>query len=198
MAWILKAEKAWYCYIHIPKTAGNWVRSTFVDLGLWTTREPMGWTAPSAHGMPDRWDYPLIFSVVREPADWLRSAWGSRMIDGWRPHPERVAWSSFCGMVDQYRSDSFAEFADGVTTNLPGVVGWLFDSYTPPPVKVLRLGPELNDFIKELGGDPDIPPENVDKTHGMEVSDNIRKMVYKAEHLTYIRYGFKEDGDYYE
>lgn len=191
MAWILRGEEPLLCFIHIPKTSGNWVRSTLVDLGMWSVREPMGWTAPSAHGMPDRWDYPLIFTVIREPADYLRSTWGSRIIDGWRPHPEKAPWQAFCSMVDQYKSTIFEEFALGVAKNLPGVIGWLYGAYTPPPVKVVKYGPELYDFLEGLGGNPkDIPAENVDKTHGMKIDPAVRDAIYSAEYQTYLRYGW--------
>ena len=93
-----------------------------------------------------------------------------------------------------YKSDDFETWCRGVLEGAPGVVGWLFGAYSPPPVKVLRLGPELDDFILRMGGDPTVPPENVDKTHDMEISQDLRREIYEVEYFAYVKYGFEEEG----
>lgn len=161
-------------------------------------RESFGFLAPSAHGMPDRYDYDTVFATVRDPASWLASAWGSRMTDGWRPYPERSPWTTFCNLVDPYKSNDFEKWCCDVLDNVPGVVGWLYGAYIPPPVKPIRLGQELSDFITDLGGDADLPPENVNTKHGVVFGreDWLRKEIYEVEYSTYVKYGFEEDGSY--
>jgi hypothetical protein len=72
----------------------------------------------------------------------------------------------------------------------------LYGAYLPPPVKTLRLGEEVDDFIRDLGGDPGTKPENVGKTHEMEISLPVRREIYEVEYSAYVKYGFKEDGSY--
>jgi len=190
MAWIAEFGS----FIHIPKTSGNWVVRVLRQLGHINVKGPWGFTSPSVHGYPDRWDYPVIFAVVRNPADWLRSAWWSRVDDKWKPYPESVPWSAFCSMVKPYETDNFEEFAEDVMNNFPGIVGWMFDVYTPPPVQVVRMGEETTQFLRDLGCDPDLePPANVSATHDMEIQPAIRRAIYEVEYSAYVKYGFKEE-----
>lgn len=183
MAW--KANE--WCFIHIPKTSGGWVTRNFSGV----TRDG------SAHGFPTRWDYSLIFTVVREPADWLRSVWANRIQERWQQYPREVPWQAFCNIANQYQTSDFNQFARNIVTGYPGIVGWLFGVYSPPGVKVVRYGEELHQFLRDLGCTPDtIKPHNVSSTHDFEMLPDTRHMIYEAEWFTYLKYGWREDGSY--
>jgi hypothetical protein len=185
-------------HIHIPKTAGNWVRKALQRVtGPWKVVEgPFGFEDKSAHGFPGKWNYPIVFAVVRHPATWLRSAWGNRILEKGRPYPEAVPWQTFCTITDPYLVDNFEKYVMNLCEYRPGVITWLFSAYTPPPVQVYRLGPELNNFIDDLGGDLTELPRNVGEVSHIEISQKVYDALYISERECYRRYGWAKEGGY--
>lgn len=183
MAW----SNGHVCFIHIPKTSGQWVYRVLGKV------ERVG----PAHGLPTRWDYARIFTVVREPADWLRSAWANRQMERWTPYPRQVPWQGFCSMVNEFKSRDFNQFARNLMHKRPGIIEWLFDNYTPPGVEVVRYGPDLYQYLRDLGCKPDgWKPHNVSSSHGFEMLSETRAIIYEAERSLYEKYGWNEDGNY--
>ncbi len=174
-------SERWGSFIHIPKTGGFWVRQVLKTLDD-------GYEDKVAHGLPEDWLAPC-WAVVREPVGWLRSAWAHRVNEQWRPNTKEVPWRSFCLLIHPYRTSvDFPWFVERVTSELPGIVGWLFDCYTPPGVDVYVLGESLYEKLRGLGAEPDLHlPRNIG-TNLPEMTGELREMIEKAEKRTYERY----------
>ena len=179
--------KQWGSFIHIPKTGGFWVRQVLKTLDKERTQFEDG----VAHGLPEHWDrYAPYWTVVRDPADWLRSAYADRVSKSWERYQKDVPWKSFCLMIHPYRTvDDFPWFVEKVTTNLAGIVGWVFDSYTPPAVdEIYVTGGSIYDKLRFLGCEPEL---HVPRNLGVnlpEMTGELRKKIVKAEKGTYERY----------
>ncbi len=183
----------WGCFIHIPKTGGLWVKTVLKALAVATND---GFT----HGLPTSWNYDHIFTVVRDPVDYLRSVYAHRIRNGWRAYNKEVPWKNFCELLAPYESyDDFPGFIEGVTRDLPGIVGWFYGIYTPPPVEVFITGTTIYDHLRELGCRPDVhPPHNAAPVHPHkgtlpEMTDDLRQMIYEAEKETYEWYAFENN-----
>lgn len=173
----------WGCYIHIPKTGG-----VFTKHVLWT-KEP-GYNDGDRHGLPRKWAYNPIWAVVRDPAEWLHSAYHHRIRENWSDPAYRtlVPWLDYCHMTDRYGKEveSFDEFFWNITRHVPGVVSWYFQSYMPPPVQAVRL-PELNDYLAGLGCHVDLKPKNTDSKPS-ELTETHRKKIRETESYMYERW----------
>jgi hypothetical protein len=126
------------------------------------------------------WHYEPIFTFYRNPVFWLRSAWGHLQRQGWMPYPhQEIPWAHFVAQVIPYRSDDFEVFAARIVNRLPGIVTWLFKTYTPPKVIVHKL--EDPSFLKAAGCDVTIPPIG---TGGNlpKVPMHIYKQIQETEH----------------
>ena len=180
---------AWYhiytnlCFIHIPKTGGTWVKKVMGEVGT------LG-RSGNSHTLPDKYHREYkFFTIVRDPAEWLRSAWNHRVSCGWAAHPYEGPWNDFCLMTDEYKSDDFKEFAETVAVKLPGVVGWLFGCYVTPEVKWMRIE-EAYEFLEYHGCDPvSVTPFAVSK--GLpKILPITRQLIYQAEIETCKRFNF--------
>lgn len=175
------------CYLHVPKCAG---RSIVEAMAL---SQSNGYEKPHdghGHDLPSRWDYPLIFTVLREPSQWLRSFWGHRNNGRWSNDVSSTPYTTLSNMVQPYATEDFDKFIWDVTANLPGLVGWFFGMYTPPPVKVVRLE-DASAFLKELGADLDAVERMGVREDLPPITEETRNLVICAEVATYIRYGWK-------
>ena len=177
-------SKQWGSFIHIPRTSGFWVRQVLKTL------DGSAFEDGVAHGLPEHWgQYAPYWTVVRDPVYWLRSAYASRVTDVWTPYTKNVPWRSFCLLVHPYRtSEDFPWFVDQVTTELPGLVGWLFDAYTPPSVEIYVYGGNTYDKLRSIGGEPELyVPRNL----GANLPDMTGELIDKierAEKGTYERF----------
>jgi hypothetical protein len=182
MAYVLTERDI--CYIHIPKTSGTWVKRVLGEI------EYGHRDGSITHDLPHRWDYGTIFTVVREPAEWLASVWAHRVRLKWEPYPQRVPWQLLCQVLEPYQENKFDKFIDRVTRQLPGLVGWFYGIYTPPPVAIFRKEYDIHSWLRYLGGDPDsVEPVNVG-FNSPEVTPEIREKVELAEYRTYERFGY--------
>lgn len=179
----------WGCFIHIPKTGGLWVKTCLKKLDAGANHD--GFT----HGLPSLWkSHAPYWAVIRDPVDYLRSVYAHRIRNGWRAHTKEVPWKNFCELLMPYESyDDFPGFVTGVTSELPGLVGWFFDIYTPPPVEVYITGSTIYDKLRELGARPDQhPPHNEAPPRGKgslpKMTDDLRRMIENAEEYTYEKY----------
>ena len=175
------------CFLHTPKTGGRFVTECLA------LSEPSGYRKVHdghGHQLPSRWDYPLIFTVIRHPTTWLRSFWGHRNRGRWSLDVSDTPYTTLSNMTQKYASNDFAEFAWNVTENLPGLIGWFFGIYTPPPVKVVKLE-ELYPFLEELGAHPtDVEPQGMGEDLP-EITQETKDLIAMAEVRAYIRYGYK-------
>lgn len=173
------------CVIDIPKTATSWTKRVLGGIG------PIGRDNAVTHGLPVRWNYRHMVTIVREPASWLGSAWGHRVSQNWKsPYPQLVPWREFVSITDRFKNNNFDEWLDSITKNLPGVVGWLYDWYCPPGVTVLRLEVDVYEWLMRLGGHPHrVEKVNVG-TYSPKITPEHRRKVLEAERDTYIKYGY--------
>ena len=174
------------CAMHIPKCAGRGMaRAIMLSEGKNAIVND-----GHKHDLPQRWDYDLMFAIVREPAEWLRSFWGHRNSGRWSVDTSKNPYTLVSRMVQPYATDDFDKFAWDVTENLPGMIGWFFGMYTPPPVKVVKLE-DAGTFLKEEFG-ADFEAEHIGAREGLpEITQVTRDLVIMAEVATYIRYKWK-------
>lgn len=177
------------CYIHIPKTSGTWVKRVLGDLEQGVRDGSL------THDLPVRWGYSRVFTVVREPVEWLASVWAHRVREKWEPYPRRVPWQLFCEVLKPYQDNKFPSFIDKVTEGIPGVVGWLYGIYAPPRVEVYRKEIDLIPFLESLGCRPEkYPPINTGFNVPL-ITEEIRWKVMKSEAEAYRRYGYERVGN---
>lgn len=177
MAYVIK--KKGICYIDTPKTGTTWTKQTLSQLAHGEADGSL------THGLPPHFNYDIIFTTVRDPAEWLASVFAHRIRNRWEPYKSPVPWKDFCACLDICKDTRFEPFIEKVCTLRPGIVTWFFGIYTPPGVKVVPLGRPLYKYLTALGCDPHIlPPINVG--HKVpEVTKRIRDMVAETEHLVY-------------
>jgi len=182
-----QGEKVEACWLHIPKCWGRSITEILAQSQENYTKLHDG----HGHDLPSRWDYPLMFTGVREPVLWLRSFWGHRKNNKWALDITDTPWTTISRMTQPYQSDNFDDFARNVAEHLPGVIGWFFSLYTPPPVKVLRVEDEMFPFLESIGCSPgDVNPIGVNE--GLPpINWETRDMIIMAEVSTFIRYGYK-------
>ena len=110
------------CFIHVPKTGGNWVRHALeaaqVEFEYYTVNG-------NAHlgfrecPQPGRFK----FAFVRHPLGLYRSFWQYKMTYGW---DEASALDRAC------RSQEFGTFIVNITTHFPGAYGHALDDLIGP------------------------------------------------------------------
>jgi hypothetical protein len=118
-----------YAAIHIPKTGCHTVQKVLKQLYGEQARSVGPFhSVPPYYDLKDR----KVFTFVRHPAPWLRSFWGFRLRNKWKPAVTRnLLWNDICAILDPYGCDDFDLFAKRVTDNEPGVIGWFFDRFFP-------------------------------------------------------------------
>lgn len=157
----------WGCFVHVPKTGGQWVRAI-----LRQTTNEKSWEDGPVHGHPIEYSMEKPhFSFVREPIFWYRSFWGHRFRDSYDSHGnpgafkmntnDSEAWNTLMKFTLPYMSTDFDVFIDQVTKNLPGIYTWYIGFYYAPHVNMMPFEYKAHSFLKALGGRPDnIDPAN--------------------------------------
>jgi len=165
-------------FIHIPKTAGQWVASTLDNAGLVVD------TIGAVHASPDEIkqevafrERDFLFTFVRHPVSWYQSMWAHRVDEEWEPiddpewfSPEWIGfWAEF---TDRCRSDSFEGFVRNCVKHYPeGFVSTLFDAYTNGCDFVGKQESVIEDLCRAL----DLAGENYDMTRlGKTKAKNVR------------------------
>lgn len=180
----------WGTFIHIPKTGGQWASKVLHQLDP-GTRSGFG------HDLPDNWDKEPIWTIIREPASWLGSAWAHRVRENWHMYPHKIPWQHFCKMTEMMATNDFEIFVDRVTTETPGLITWFYRCYTPPIVQTVRYGKEMYAWLKELGCNPDLVEPMNTGFNSPEITEEIRNKVWESEKESYDRYGFSHLGEYF-
>jgi hypothetical protein len=174
----------WGCFIYIPKTGGVWVKHVL------KMTSPPGKPSGGTHGLPKRWNANPTWAIVRDPGDWLASAWAWRIKYDWQPYSNDCPWKDFCALTDQFRTEDWDEWFWNIQKYRPGIVSWFFHVYTPPPVETYTLGKDAYKFLRSLGYNPDdVPPANVGE--GVpELTIAQRNDIRKTEKYSYERWRF--------
>ena len=135
-----------FIFTHIPKTGGNWVREEVRQLGT-VVRQPF-------HGKPREEDIQgkMVFCFVRHPVLWLRSFWGIRTRSNWEIGG-RDYWRDICHILQPCAFMDFGIFAECVVSEHPGIIGYFFDWFMVPGMRVgrtERLTQDLKEFLPQL------------------------------------------------
>jgi hypothetical protein len=185
-------SETWGCFIHIPKTGGLWVKTVLKELDKGAGHD--GFT----HGLPMHWfKHGRYWTVIREPVAYYRSLYAHRIRNDWRAYAKEVPWKNLCELLLPYESyDDFPGFVEGVTRDLPGLLGWFYDMYIPPPVEVFITGTTIYDHLRSLGARPDMyPPHNAAPAKGRgslpKMTYNLIEMITASEKDLYARYNFE-------
>lgn len=153
----------WGCFIHIPKTGGQWMRR------LLSSTYGRGGTAGTAtHGLPLKTKHPneRWFTVIRNPAYWMRSYWGHRswedhVLSQGKPYTLRrndsLVWNNLVALTLRYMNEDFNTFAQDVCIHLPGLTDWFFGYFMAPGVDIVFLE-KVNEWLTE--NYPETHPEN--------------------------------------
>lgn len=173
MAYVIKQKGI--CFIDCPKTGTHWTKQTLSQLYHGQADGSL------THGLPLHYEYDIIFTTVRDPAEWLASVFAHRIRNRWEPYKSPVPWQDFCALLDVCKDTRFEPFTEKVCALRPGIVTWFFGIYAPPGVQIYKLGKPLYEFLSTLGCDPSIlPPVNVG--HRVpKVTNDIRQMVAETE-----------------
>ncbi len=101
-----------------------------------------------------------------------------------------VPWHYLVDIIIENKA-RWPKFVENVTQKSPGLIGWFYGMYTPPGVNAYKLGPELYQKLRDVGGDPDHVGREVNVgTNKPIITDEQRLMVYNAEGECYERYQF--------
>lgn len=109
------------CFLHVPKTAGTWVRMAIRGTGL--AFEEFG--AEHEHADLEQAEQLLppgttCFTAVRHPFAWLRSYWVDRQLKG---------WGGDLQIGHHCKNDNFDLFVRTVCNLKKGYITELFDRY---------------------------------------------------------------------
>ena len=123
-------------FIHVPKTAGQWVAAALEHAGLIVGQLGV------VHASPDEIrDDPAFrergacFAMVRHPLTWYQSMWAHRMDESWEPVDDpdwfTPRWIETFAPLTSCRSDLFEDFVRRCLDRFPGgFVSRLYDEYT--------------------------------------------------------------------
>jgi hypothetical protein len=198
-------------FIHIPKTAGQWVAHAIRRAGL-----AEGSLGP-VHASPDELAHdpryrsrPIRFAFVRDPVTWYPSMWAHRTHEAWSPidDPEWFSerwidrWAEFTANV---RAKTFDEFVNRCAEWYPdGWVSRLYEAYTDDCTHIGRSETVQDDLVRilRLAGDS-VDPVNISKTPAMNVrasvggrnplkvySPDSLDLVTRVEKRARVRYGY--------
>lgn len=190
------------CFLHIPKTAGTWVRMSIKCAGInylefGREHEHTGWKK-ARELVPDA----RFFTLVRHPFAWLRSYWVDRQLKGWGGD---LSYGREC------RADDFGEFVDAAIRVFPGYLTETYERYTGPlkspipvvsRIKVEEIPDGLFDFLRgressfPISQVTELPPVNIgaayphfrEKTEG---DSELFARVREAEPLLYEALGYE-------
>jgi hypothetical protein len=184
----------WGTFIHIPKTGGQWMRHVLrsnFDLEKNSYRN-----VKYTHTLPEDKAEGTWWTVVRHPAEWLRSFWAHRYhecyaVGHFQLRPiDSSAWNTFnvrtVGLLDW----DFERFARRMATKEPGLISWFFFYFLAPRVQAIRLE-DVDDFLFRNFGIAELP-KKANTGYGKlgdkwpeEITEEIRYLIKEAEPLLY-------------
>lgn len=130
-------------FLHCPKTAGKFVRVAVQKLGIEYEEheDEIGWYERFAEWKGPTTEY---FTFVRHPAEWYRSYWADRIING---------WGGDLIIAHKCVSDDFNEFVANCCKQYPGFVTNLYDRYQSPYGETYKYERLVRDLPKALAGE---------------------------------------------
>lgn len=186
------------CFIHVPKTGGNWVRHAleaaqvdFEDYAI-NNNAHLGYRECPHPGR-------FKFAFVRHPLGLYRSFWQYKMTYGW---DEASALDRTC------RADYFHEFIVNITTRYPGAYGAMLDDLIGPeqaPIDFVgRYETLQEDLVRALTlAGESFDEERLRAVPAVNVSDKVRfpasytpeliGRVAASEQGVFRRFGYRAD-----
>jgi len=168
-----------WAFIHIPKCGGTAIRSYLPGSEVGALM-PLGKSCAifsPLHRMPARRPARRIFTVVRHPADWIRSYW--------------LNPSTQDRYLQRYWSDDLDEFVWRLCSGRPGYVGALYQAHIAwPYIKVFRLEDGLEQALAWVG--VHVPRmQAVNKSvPGPQLSAKSRRLIAASEVGAISRFGY--------
>lgn len=110
-------------FLHCPKTGGTFIRELVKRLDITSiSRQPIHGDLELAR---QRYGKQVqAFTILRHPAEWLRSYWADRM---------KGSWAGELPIAHECADLNFNGFASKVVTKFPGFVTELFTRYAGKP-----------------------------------------------------------------
>jgi len=122
-----------YCFVHIPKCGGKWVRKVLQDESLDYTKDVSDGHAPAPDDLPEGL---VSFCFIRHPASWLASWWAHCERHGWAnegPMPEDFdlvkPYHWMQTITARHRGERFEEFVHNLEGARPGFVAKFFKPF---------------------------------------------------------------------
>jgi hypothetical protein len=184
-------------FVHLPKTGGTWIkhalRSVIPDL-----------VEPDERKGHLRWDEvpsKFVFGFVRDPATWYESYWSHRKTySDWDEHP-----------IDELirETEDFASFVHAAYERWPGFLSDYYEVWLGPPgtIYVGRYERLMEDLLEALVLSGELPPDFEASDYGsilamppinmrfrnVEITPELREMIYASEAQAVERYGYSAD-----
>lgn len=183
------------CFLHVPKTGGNWVKQAIAAAGI-----PGREVRRSGTTHLGRADCPqpekFLFAFVRHPLDLYRSYWQYKMGTGW----------DAANAIDRHcSSPDFHEFVRRVIAHYPGVLGQSLEAFVGPPADEIdfvgRYEKLADDLVRalELAGESfdeaairTLPPVNVSRKDQFPATYTpaLERALREVEAATLERFGY--------
>lgn len=190
----------WGVFIHIPKTGGQWMRRVLKKYDP----EQTWYQIPDTHTLPktlegiedQQW-----WTIVRHPAEWLRSYWAHRCHESGATKRFSVKqskseiWMTLCALTLPHMNWDLEKFTLNVVTELPGLVSWFYHYYLAPNVKAVRLD-DVNEFLAQTfdihNPQPKLNTSKVKmKKELPEISPKMRRIIRASEIALYETFNWE-------
>jgi hypothetical protein len=198
------------CFVHLPKTAGTWVRMALRVSGLHVQEYPKQLEHAdlevAAKNVPIATEF---FTLVRHPFSWLRSYWVDRQLKGWGGNliiGHEFAGEDFesfvnklCELRPHYLSELYGRYTAGALGNATGSSTWQMGCVAVkcenPSAALLDVLWKRSPIAFNASAVASLPPVNIgaaypafrEKTEG---TPTMFEMVRESEKFIYEVYGY--------
>jgi hypothetical protein len=128
------------CFLHVPKTAGSWVKQAIQAAGIPYESFSVGHNQhPGLQDCPA--PHKFKFAFVRHPLNLYRSYWQYKMTYGWDAN----------NLIDQRcRSENFQTFVATVVQQLPGIYSQSLHDFVGRPGHEINFVGKYENLVEDL------------------------------------------------